>query len=320
MTEDRKSALRSLVERVAPLRWLHRLLYSPVKKRLVRFRKASRIARVRYLSRSGRRTGISGAHRTPPIVVTLTSWEPRLPGLHLCIESILRQSFRPDRLILWLAHDTGVPAGLEQQSDRGLEIRFCPDIRSYKKIIYAIREAPDSVLVTADDDVIYHGSWLRELVNGYRSMPEAVHCQIGHRMRFDPHGSLLPYASWDRYGIGFQGPSYLLFPTGVGGVLYPPGAFHEDVTREDLFMRLAPNADDVWLKAMTLLRERPVAKVRKELMPVLPVPGSQKQALFRRNVGEGLNDAHIRAVFEHYGLERKLWELTGGAEPRPTST
>jgi hypothetical protein len=43
------------------------------------------------------------------------------------------------------------------------------------------------------------------------------------------------------------------FPTGVGGILYPPKCFHKDIADKELFLKLAPNADDIWFWAMACL-------------------------------------------------------------------
>jgi hypothetical protein len=43
-----------------------------------------------------------------------------------------------------------------------------------------------------------------------------------------------------------------ILPLGVGSILYPPNAFHEDCTRPDLFLELSPTGDDIWFKFMTL--------------------------------------------------------------------
>ena len=44
-----------------------------------------------------------------------------------------------------------------------------------------------------------------------------------------------------------------VFPTGCGGCLYKRSLLHKDICREDLFMRLAPKAEDVWFYFMEVL-------------------------------------------------------------------
>lgn len=69
------------------------------------------------------------------LVVTLTSYPPRFPTLGWTLRSLLDQSVRPDHIILWLTeHDLAqLPADVRALTDHGLELRTCPDLRSYKK-------------------------------------------------------------------------------------------------------------------------------------------------------------------------------------------
>ena len=45
----------------------------------------------------------------------------------------------------------------------------------------------------------------------------------------------------------------LHFPTGCGGILYPPHSLYKDVCKEEIFTKIAPFADDIWLWGMALL-------------------------------------------------------------------
>lgn len=57
----------------------------------------------------------------------------------------------------------------------GLEIRFCENLRSYKKIIPALQEYPDAILITADDDWLYTQDWLAGLWCPYERHPHDIH-------------------------------------------------------------------------------------------------------------------------------------------------
>ena len=45
-------------------------------------------------------------------------------------------------------------------------------------------------------------------------------------------------------------------------MLYPPKIFDIEVLNEEIFMKLAPRADDIWLKAMTLKNNKQCKKVK----------------------------------------------------------
>lgn len=230
-----------------------------------------------------------------PLVVSLTSYGPRLPVVGKVIASLLRQTVRPDRVILWLA-EADLAKLPPDVAGMDVEIRLSPDWKSYKKIVPTLLEAPDSYIVTADDDVYYGPDWLAGLV----SRAEAgVVAHRAHRIRLDGQGHPLAYDDWDRH-ITTPGHGPMIFPTGVGGVLYAPGVFHPDVTDPEKFMRLAPSADDVWLYWMHRLRGSNPEKVGGRFR-VVEWPGSQAQNLRATNLGTGGNDRAIAALMAEYG-------------------
>lgn len=269
----------------------------------------------RYLAFFGVRCGVTKIKRNPPLIVSLTSIPERLDKLHLCIEALLRQSLKPDRLILWLSNtDTRLPRSLQRLTRRGLEIRFCKDIRSFTKIVYTLRQFPNALIVTGDDDVLYPSSWLKDLYSAYLKEPELIHCHRAHLITKNADGTLKKYKEWNFCADGFEGPSLLLFPTGEGGVLYAPGMLNAEATNEALFSKLCPTADDVWLKAMSLLNGRSCKRIAGHksgsgrTTSFTQIKGTQQRALWRENttVGAGRNDDQIRAVFEYFDLIEKI--------------
>ena len=247
--------------------------------------------------------------RNVPVIVSLTSFGRRIRGAIACVETLLCQSVRPDRLILWLSREdfeAGVPAVLRRLEKRGLEIKPCEDWRSYKKIIPTLLEAPEAVIVTADDDVFYPRDWLKGLLEAYEHDPEAVHCHRSHIVGISTEGALESYSGW-RSGHGLAGiPSILIFPTGVGGVLYPPGSLDPQVTSHEVFMEICPTADDIWLKAMTLLTGTPCRQTEGAPERYLEVPNSQTVSLWHTNVEGGGNDEQLRRVFSRFDLVPRL--------------
>lgn len=235
-----------------------------------------------------------------PVVVSLTSYPVRFPVLAWTLRSLLRQTMRPDAVVLWLAEGdlAALPAEVSALQAEGLQIRPCADLRSYKKIIPALAAFPGSLIVTADDDVYYWPTWLQELVEARRTLGAPVIC---HRARLVQIGAAgpLPYESWPKAPKGRQaGP--LILPTGVQGVLYDPAAFHPDVARIELFQSLAPTADDLWLYWMHRLGgSQPVCLGLGQR--VLEWPDSQASALQSQNLALLGNDRALAALIGRYG-------------------
>ncbi|MBE8721135.1 hypothetical protein [Sphingobacterium pedocola] len=97
-------------------------------------------------------------------IVTLTSYGHRVESIApYAVCSLLNQTLAPDRIIFWLAYDTPVPPILRKLCGIGLEIKFCEDLKSYKKLVPAMIEFSNDVLITAGDDHLYPNNWFEQL-------------------------------------------------------------------------------------------------------------------------------------------------------------
>ncbi|MDC9825772.1 glycosyltransferase family A protein [Devosia sp. ZB163] len=233
------------------------------------------------------------------LVISLTSYPPRFPTLVLTIKSLIRQSIRPDRIVLWLAHGDAarLPKDVAALSPFGLEVRECEDGRSYNKIVPALEAFPEAFIVTADDDRYYPPEWLDVLVRGQLAAPGAIVCHRARVMQFDEHGSPQAYKSWYGAVSPDDGP---LMPAGYGGVLYPPGSLPKEATDRDVFTKLCPTADDLWLKWMSAAVGTRVRLI-PEHGPPYEWPGSQSVGLVRTNIRQGGNDRQAQALATRFG-------------------
>lgn len=238
------------------------------------------------------------------LVVSLTSYPARFPYLARTLRSLLDQAVRPDRLVLWIAEDdlSALPAEVTELAALGVDIRPCADLRSFKKLIPALAQWPEGAIVTADDDVYYPPDWLGGLVATARDHPGCVVAHRIHLARRDAEGRLAPYADWELASAATSAarPSDMLFPTGVGGILYPPGSLDPQVMDRDLFMALCPRADDVWFFWMARLAGTPHVGTGRDFR-ILPWAGSQDSALYLDNLLAGENDGQIAAMKKHFG-------------------
>ena len=89
--------------------------------------------------------GITSEKRNPQVIVSLTSYPARMPFVHVALNTLLTQTFKPDRVILWLAEEqfpnieNDIPEEVLKLKDYGLEIRWTEDIKSYKKLLPSLK-------------------------------------------------------------------------------------------------------------------------------------------------------------------------------------
>lgn len=241
------------------------------------------------------------------VVVSLTSYPKRISTVHYTIETILNQSFKASKVVLWLAEEQfpckeeQLPDSLLTLKDKGLIISWCSDIKSYKKLIPALKKYHKNIIVTADDDVLYHEHWLLQLISSYISSPKAIHCHRSHYINIGKDGKPLPYRDWSRNCKNDESLlSFRNFFTGVGGVLYPPQSLSKDVLRKDLFMELCPSGDDIWFWGMALLQGTKIQRVNLSDFSLNFVGNTQKTALHKMNDQGGGNDIMLNKFLSHY--------------------
>lgn len=252
---------------------------------------------------TARRHGLPGQ-----LVVSLTSYPPRFATLHLTLRSLLRQTIMADRTIIWIAYDDLqlLTPKLHAFEAAGLTIRGCDDVRSYKKLVFALDEFPGAFIVTADDDVFYPPTWLEQLVSAFDPYEPSINCMRAHRLRMCSNGRIAPYVQWEWEvaDAAARIPTTDVMPTGNGGILYPPGSLHADATNRQLFEELAPTADDLWFYWMGR-RAGSRFKVASRSFKLIAFPYAAEETLASDNIRGG-NDRQIRALEEKFGNPLEL--------------
>ena len=250
------------------------------------------------------------------VIVSLTSYGRRIFDVAATVESIMQGSVKPNRIVLWLSKEEfsgkSLPVTLQRQVQRGLEVAFCKDTRSYKKLIPSLKKYPDAAIITADDDIIYRHDFVENLLVAHGEHPDHITAYRIHRITLKD-GKPQGYLKWAG-SAHVSDDSPLNFFTSGGGVLYPAHCFTDEIFNEDVFMSICPHADDVWFNAMALLKGTRTLQCKgKDLSGenYINIPASAERGLWRVNLagnGDGTcgNDTQLKAVFDRYNLWDKL--------------
>lgn len=254
-------------------------------------------------------TGVSHKKRTPKLIVSLTSFPERMYDIHYCLFSLLTQSVKPDKIILWLGQDEflnkekDLPKEVLRLKDFGLSIEFTKDIKSYTKLLPALEKYPNDLIVTADDDIFYPQKWLEKLYGEYLKDNTCVMCHRAHKIKFDVNGQILPYKNWEQE-IKDNSASFLNFLTGVGGVLYPPNSFYKDISDEKKFNTLTPNADDIWLWSMLVLNNKKIKSIENPMNKLTYINLQRERGLLNEKTLSSTNilenDIQLKNVMNEY--------------------
>ena len=267
------------------------------------------IRNVREKTLNSKETGISSEKIcNEEVIVSLTTYGERIFDVYLAIESIMQGTIKPNKILLWLSEEEfkgkTIPKTLELQVERGLQIEFCEDLRSYNKLIPSLKKYPEASIVTIDDDVMYEYDLIERLINAHIVHSDAVCACRMHRINLDNNGKPLNYLDWE-HCISDEELSPLNFPTGVGGVLYPPNCFSEEVFNSEVFMDICPQADDIWFYSMARINST-LSKWVKTPKPAnysidIPIK-AQTLSVYNVDPIQRGNDIQFQKVYKRYNL------------------
>ena len=202
---------------------------------------------------------------TRPLYVGLTSIVQNQAILLQTLQSIERQTRRPDRCFLYLSEepyllDRGFKDKLLNpqlqtyiQANIWIELNWVPNTGPYRKLLPLLRQMwnKDCLIVTLDDDTVYHP----QLLEHYESDYTVYKSCIAYRgFRFADN-------SFDYFKRGNPIESHLYnFATGKGGVLYHPSIFHKtgNLIFDTVGIEKAPTADDVWFNFVRIAAQEPL--------------------------------------------------------------
>lgn len=231
-------------------------------------------------------TGVTLNKRDTKIIVSLTSFPGRIDSVSKTISTLLTQTLKPDEVILWLAEsqfpEKVLPESLTDLQQFGLTIRWCEDLRSYKKLIPALQEFPEDIVITVDDDLYYTEDTVETLYNSYIKFPKDIHAHRCGKVSLKKDGiDDMPMRKL--YFTKFEGASFLCRQIGYGAVLYPPHSLHADVFDEKKYTTLVPTHDDIWFWVMAVLNGTKIRSVKGYSESVNYVENTQKVGLCKIN-------------------------------------
>lgn len=238
------------------------------------------------------------------IICSMTTIPARIQFVKYPILSALHQTVRPHKIILYLGKELfsghTIPPELIDLQKYGLEIKYVEDKMVHTKYYYAFLEHKDSLVITIDDDILYNKDLFEIMIKKHIKYPKAVICSRAHGASY-AGSTINPYMKWD-WNVKSRKPDMRLVATGVGSVLYEPRLFNISPCQEDVFLKLSPNNDDLWLKAIEYVNE----------IPVYALPGrhwyteirdSQKVSLNSSNVHKNRNDEYISNLIKYFDIK-----------------
>ena len=255
------------------------------------------------MRRAARAAGLWRPQVVEDLVVSLTSFPARIGKLHRVVRGLLEQSLQPRKVVLYLSLEEfptrAIPKKLAALESDRFAIRFVEgNLRPYKKLIYALSDFPKATIITVDDDTLYPTDCFARLYEAASANPRAIVCVRGRRIEIR-NKEIMPYLEWPV--TRSSKPSFLIFPVGGWGILYPSQSLHPMIGQLDLVKEIAPPNDDVWFKAMSLLQDVPCYAIGST-QPVAGLSYKDNRKIWDdHQQGHGFQQM-VYQVFGHFGL------------------
>lgn len=244
--------------------------------------------------------------REQKIILSLTSFPKRYNRLHVVMKSLLRQTVKPDYVILYLYEDEAknLPISLTALTKFGMEIvKVDRNLMPHKKYYYAMQAFPNDCVITVDDDFIYPDNLVEELLKWHELKPHCIVAARARKMNFDENGQLLPYRQCRIIRENVTEPVSYALTTNGGGTLFPPRSLDSRVFDIDLINKLALRQDDLWLMVMQKLAgTKAVICPENVLEREIAVKGESMDDLFATNTTD--NRISMKALFDYFNITK----------------
>lgn len=142
--------------------------------------------------------GIRQPTRKERIVLSLATYPPRFSTIDLPLKSLLLQSVKPDKILVWMPCALSeLPQNMRKYEEYGVSFRKAPhDFYSHLKYFYTLQEYANDIVITVDDDAIYPTDLISTLIHTHNKYPSCICARRVHQITWDEEGNINPYTQW----------------------------------------------------------------------------------------------------------------------------
>lgn len=144
--------------------------------------------------------------RNEKIIVSLTTWKPRIGNIPTVLDTIFKQTKIPDKVVLNLSFDENIPGEVQNYLDcHNVEVFRVADTKVYKKLIPTLLRYPDDCIISIDDDFLYPETMIEDFWKAHLRFPDfpisgntivlfgmQCHCGCASLTKADFFGEYLP--------------------------------------------------------------------------------------------------------------------------------
>lgn len=192
----------------------------------------------------------------PRIIISMTTMPWRCQNIKATVDSVFNGNKKPDKFVLYITHDDfkEIPEHLVKLSKENDKFEVHWSDKNYKvatKLLPALKEYPDDIIINLDDDYTYAPDLIESLYNCYLLDKDAVVTVAGHRIAMSTDGFLFnagcyTYNKYDTL-VKYKTKSFDIMHLSGHGTLYPPHIFDgTDVFNDKERMKFWDTQDEMW--------------------------------------------------------------------------
>ncbi len=142
----------------------------------------------------------------------MTTWSKRIGNVPIVIDSILKNSLKPDIIVLNLSEEEFPRKELELPEsitelvrNKTIEIIWTPgNLKAFKKFIPTLKKYPNDAILAIDDDFIYPSDFIESFISRHQEIPNSplsgnpfiinganAHCGCASLVKADYYGTYL---------------------------------------------------------------------------------------------------------------------------------
>ena len=248
--------------------------------------------------------------RIKDLLVSMTTYEPRILFFEYSVLSILAGSVLPEKIYIYvpkgfidLLHTTG--SILETAYKDGIAelVEMEEDVYCHSKYYYVFQAyGKEKDIVLCDDDVVYYRHWLAHLIDSaHKDSKHHVFAYKAVCISTNDEG-FAPYDEWQHCSNRQVPKDCLLYAEAVGGVFYRRGILSREVLNKEKFLEIVPKADDVWLFFCSYLNQAPIKYLptKNNAKLLYTIPNSQETALWKENTFAKRNDQYMSVCHAYF--------------------
>lgn len=107
------------------------------------------------------------------IIVSMTTWKPRMHNIPIVLDTIYAQTVQPDKIVINLAYDEIVPENIQEYIEsHQIEVNFVPNTKVYKKFLPTLLKYPEACVINIDDDCIFPPNMIEDFMVMHKKYPQ----------------------------------------------------------------------------------------------------------------------------------------------------